>query len=401
MSKIDPTTDKNKPIPAPDADPGDFTSQVPTRKGVRKLSDLPRSIRDLSEEVGIDARQKCRAGSYFQVDHSAVFSRSGQAGLEVMAITDALERYDWLEDYFWSLVSPEADQYTKSAMTAPHGGYFIRALPGAKAHFPLQACLFMTRDGMAQNVHNIIIAEEGADLSILTGCVTGRSVRTGLHVGISEFYVKEGARISFTMIHNWAEGMVVRPRSAARIGEDGVFISNYFCIRPVRSLQMYPTALCAGRGAVARFNNVFLAPPGCTLDVGSRAVLGAEDCRAEILSRVATTGGDITARGQIAGEVPGVKAHLDCRGLILSPVGTIHAIPELVGKVRDVDISHEAAVGKIAEEEILYLMTRGLTAEEAVSAIVRGFLDVRIEGLPDSLRDDLDRAIGKAAGARM
>ena len=129
------------------------------------------------------------------------------------------------------------------------------------------------------------------------------------------------------------------------------------------------------------------------MDVGSRAILESRGCRAEIVSRAITTGGSIIARGHLVGQVPGVKGHLECRGLILSEEGVIHAIPELEGWVEGVDLSHEAAVGKIAEEEIEYLMARGLSRDDAVAVIVRGFLSVDIEGLPPELSAQMQQAI--------
>ncbi|GAF95938.1 unnamed protein product, partial [marine sediment metagenome] len=104
-------------------------------------------------------------------------------------------------------------------------------------------------------------------------------------------------------------------------------------------------------------------------------------------------GGNIIARGHLVGQVADVKGHLECRGLILSEKGAIHAIPELEGWVEGVDLSHEAAVGKIAEEEIEYLMARGLSRDDAVAVIVRGFLSVDIEGLPPELSAQMQRAI--------
>jgi Fe-S cluster assembly scaffold protein SufB len=321
-------------------------------------------------------------------------SSSYQSGLEVMSIKEALEKYDWLSEHWWNAVKVDTDKYTAQAEIKQTLGYFLRSLPGAKAEFPLQACLYMTQEGLAQNVHNVIIAEEGSELHIITGCTTASTVRSGLHIGVSEFYIKKGASVSFTMIHNWAEDMDVRPRSAAVVEEDGVFLSNYVCMKPVRSLQMYPAAYCVGENATVRFNNILYAPEGSNMDVGSRAFLRARGSRAEVVSRAITGGGDIIARGHLAGEVSGIKAHLECRGLILSEKGMIHAIPELEGRASDIDMSHEAAVGKIAEEEIRYLMARGLSPDEATSAIVRGFLDVEIKGLPEHLEREMKRAVG-------
>jgi Fe-S cluster assembly scaffold protein SufB len=136
-----------------------------------------------------------------------------------------------------------------------------------------------------------------------------------------------------------------------------------------------------------------VAVPGASLDVGSRALLNAKGAKTEIISRAITTGGKIIARGYIEGNAPEVKGHLECRGLILEDGGIIHAIPELKGTLAGIDLSHEAAVGKIAEEEVEYLMARGLTRTEATATIVRGFIRVDIEGLPPLLSAELRRAI--------
>jgi Fe-S cluster assembly scaffold protein SufB len=205
--------------------------------------------------------------------------------------------------------------------------------------------------------------------------------------------VKKNAKVTFTMIHNWAEDVVVRPRTGTIVEENGVFMSNYICMRPVKNLQTYPTTYCTGENATVRYNTILFAPEGSNMDVGSEVFLRAKGCRAEVIARAITKGGAIVTRGKLIGEVPGVRAHLECRGLILSERGSIVAIPELDGRVSGVDMSHEAAVGKIAEEEIQYLMTRGLTSEEATAAIIRGFLDVEIKGLPEHLREEIKKAV--------
>jgi Fe-S cluster assembly scaffold protein SufB len=382
-----------------DVDLNTYSELAEQHERISGLNVLPGDVKKKSESVGMDADETCRAGSYFQVDHSVILSSARESGLEVMSISDALKKYDWLDDYRWNMVKVDTDKYTAQAELKQSEGYFLRALPGAKAEFPIQACLYMSRDGMAQNVHNIVIAEEGAELHVITGCTTDVAVTSGLHVGISEFYIKKNAQITFTMIHNWSEEMIVRPRSAALVEENGLFLSNYICMKPVKNLQTYPTAYCVGENAIVRFNTILFAHEGSAMDVGSRVYLKARGSRAEVISRALTNGGDIIARGHLIGEVPGIKAHLECRGLMLSEKGTIHAVPELEGRVSNIEMSHEAAVGKIAEEEIHYLMARGLSSDEATAAIVRGFLDVKIKGLPDHLEKEMKRAISAGDGS--
>jgi Fe-S cluster assembly scaffold protein SufB len=334
-----------------------------------------------------------RSGTYIQMDNAPVHSSVMQEGIEVMAVSQALAKYDWMADYWWQAVAVDTDKYTANVELTQYDGYFIRALPGYKTIFPVQACLYLSKARLAQKVHNIIIAEENSELHIITGCTTASREDPGLHLGVSEFYIKRGAKVTFTMIHSWNPEVAVRPRTAAIVEENGLFLSNYVLMKPVRSLQMYPATRCVGENAVARYNSILVAAPGSSLDVGSRTLLNARGAKTEIISRAITTGGSITARGYIEGNAPDVKGHLECRGLILQGEGVIHAIPELKGTLAGIDLSHEAAVGKIAEEELEYLMARGLTRSEATATIVRGFLRVDIEGLPPMLSAELQRAV--------
>jgi Fe-S cluster assembly scaffold protein SufB len=378
-----------------DVDLKRYSDRLEEHSYVDDLAEINAADTEQMLKVGVDTGEKDRIGTFIQKDSSVLHCKAKQDGVEVMGITHAIKKHDWLKNYLWKGVSPDADKYTQQAKLKPTEGYFIRVLPGVKTAYPVQSCLYIAKEDSAQNVHNIVIAEEDSELHIITGCATAPHVVSGLHVGVSEFYIKKGAKLTFTMVHNWGEDVAVRPRTVAYVEEDGVLVSNYISLKHVRTLQMYPTTYLNGKGAVARFSSVLVAPTGSHLDIGSRVVLNAPETRAEIISRAITTGGTIIARGHLVGKYPGVKAHLECKGLILSD-GLIHAIPELEGHVAGVEMSHEAAVGKIALEEIEYLMARGLDEEAAISTIVRGFLNVDIEGLPPSLKKELDIAIAES-----
>lgn len=356
-----------------------------------QLCELPKEEQKRLIMAGLDVNQKERAGTFFQKDTSIIHCHSAQEGIQVLPIREALKQ-EWVNEYYWKLVPVDMDKFTAAVELNLHDGYVIRALPGSKSIYPVQACLYLDKEGLQQNVHNLIIAEEDSELHIITGCSTSPHMKRGVHVGISEFFVKKNAKLSFTMIHNWAEDMLVRPRSVAQVEEGGLFLNNYVCMKPVRSIQMYPTCHLVGKDAVARFYSIVSGSPGAEYDLGGRIFLREDGTKAEIVARTISNGGKIIARGHLIGEVPGVKAHLECKGLLLNG-GLIHAIPELEGRVDGVEMSHEAAVGKIAQEEINYLMSRGLGEEEATSTIVRGFLNVDIPGLPPQLRAEIDRVI--------
>ena len=377
-----------------DIDLSAYTSSTEEQPYQDNPSQLPAKAKEQMLRAGVmldDISQ--RSGTFIQTDNTPIHSSSQQEGIEVMAVSQALEKYDWMSDYWWQAVAVDADKYTANIELSQHNGYFIRALPGYKTIYPVQACLYLAKAQLAQKVHNVIIAEEDSELHIITGCTTASQKEPGLHMGVSEFYIKRGAKVTFTMIHSWNPEIAVRPRTAAIIEEDGLFLSNYVLMKPVRSLQMYPAARCVGENATVRYNSILVAAPGSSLDVGSRAILDAKGAKTEMISRAITTGGNIIARGYIEGNAPEVKGHLECRGLILHEEGMIHAVPELKGTLNGIDLSHEAAVGKIAEEEVEYLMARGLTRAEATATIVRGFLRVDIEGLPSLLSAELQRAI--------
>lgn len=376
-----------------DIDLGSFEQSAPDHAYVESLADISGLNSDRLAMAGVDVDTSERAGSFMQLDGSVIHAQALENGIEILGTAEALKKYDWLRDYYWEAVKPDQDKYTADVALNKFDGYFMRAMSGSKAIYPLQACMYIREPRFVQRVHNIIIAEENSELHVIAGCASEHEIEAGLHLGVTEFYIKKNAKLTFTMVHNWQENMEVRPRSASIVEENGLFISNYVCMEPLKSLQMYPVAVLKGQNATVRLNSILVALQGIEMDVGGKVIMNAEGSKAEIISRAITKGGTIMARGHLIGAAEKVKAHLECRGLILSERGTIHAVPELEGHVGDVEMSHEAAVGKIAQEEIEYLMARGFTEEEATSIIVRGFLNVKIDGLPKQLQEEIDKMV--------
>lgn len=336
---------------------------------------------------GIDLSERNRSASFFQEDAQIKLFRSFSDSVDIINTNDALEKLPTAKEYFgknFRLLNRDFPPDTQ-------GGYFILVKEGKTVELPIQACLFLKSQGFQQKVHNLIIVEEGAKVHLITGCSASYSANEGFHLGISEFFVKKGAYLNFTMIHSWKEDVSVQPISIANVEEGAEFISNYVCLRPVKKIVMYPTAVLSGDNARVSFNSLILAYPNSFLDIGSRAILKSKGTQAEIIARAVSLGGKIIARGHLKAENKDVRAHLECRGLILSEKGTIHAIPEMESDFRDVDMSHEAAIGKISKDKIEYLCSRGFTEKEAQSIIVRGFMDVEILGIPDLLKKEIEK----------
>ena len=361
------------------------------------VDDLESSdYRRYMEKVGVVADEINRSGTLLFIDNAPSHCHAvEQEGLEMMSVKEALKAHEGLKDYMWKAVDPTKDKYTAKSYLEDADGYFIRVKAGYHIKAPVQTCMMLDTDRSIQNVHNIVIVEDDASLEIITGCSTAHHANDALHVGVSEMYIGDNSSLSFSMIHSWGKQTGVRPRSATVVGRNSTFTNNYVILNPVGSLQSFPSATLA-EGASAMYNTMAIAHEGSDIDTGGMVYLNGRKSNAQIMSRSISMGGSMCARGRLIGNSPDVKAHLECRSIILKDGGSTRAIPELEAHVADVEMTHEAAVGKIAQDQIEYLMSRGLSEDDAVSMIVRGFLSGSINGLPVELQNELDDAIAKA-----
>lgn len=405
LSEIQSRAEKakeKKAVFGPDIDLSQYKKHIERGK-IESLESLSRQEKEAAVMTGISLKEEYRAGSYMQVDQSVVYeslNKAYEGQLEIMSTTDALNKYDWLEEYFWKSVPVDQDKYTAQAALNMTHGYFIRVFPHQKPQYPVQSCLLVAENYVSQNVHNIIIVEEGAELQVITGCTLSKSDAEGIHLGISEFYVKKGGKLFFTMIHNWADNFHVRPRTWAVVEEDGAFVSNYVLLQPVKSIQAFPVAYLKGDRASAKFNTVVYGLKDSYIDLGSRIILEGKDTRGESVARtIAADESIIYARGDLVAKTKDYcLAHLDCRGILFSNKAKIYAIPQLVsdGSLK-AELSHEASIGPIAEEQVEYLMSRGISREDAVSVITSGFLNLDIPYIPEFLDKNIKEVIKATA----
>lgn len=381
-----------------DIDIEEFKIEEPgEHESVESLEEIPKKYQNTLLQVGVDPKSEERGGSFMMMGQSEIIAQSNTESIELLNIRDALEKYDWLSDYMWNAIDVDTDKYTAETALGDPGGFFIRAKPGAKTVFPIQACMFIGDERLAQKAHNIVIAEEGSEIHMITGCATGTDVSSALHIGVSEFYIKKDAKISYTMVHNWGEQVEVRPRTAIILDENATYVNNYILTSPVKTIQSYPTAYCKGDNSKVLFQSIMGGQKDSILDLGSRVILEGKGSSAEMISRaVSKDQSQIYSRGHLAGKTQKCKGHLECHGLVLSDDSMIYAVPELEGSATELEMSHEAAVGKISEEEVQYLTSRGLSEEEAASMIVRGFLSMDITGLPPELAAETKRMLDQS-----
>lgn len=337
--------------------------------------------------VGIDVKTRYRAGTFIQFDEKIIKTLAGVSCVKILSLEEAKEEFgeEWLKKYYWRALSVDTDMFTAFVELYGRGGYVIIVEKNCKVEKPLQACLYLATESFLQTPHNIIVIEDGAEANLITGCTVG--AHRGAHLGISEFYVGKKAKLTFTMIHSWGPSVDVRPRTGVVVDEEGVFISNYISLRPVNTVQTFPKAVLKGEKASATFNTLIYGLGRSFYDLGAKIVLKAPKTSGQISSKVvASASSTIISRGLIVAEADDVKGHYECRGLMLSNKASIRTIPELETKVRNAELTHEAAIGRVNVNELAYLMSRGFTEEEAVAMIVKGFLEPEIPGLPYTLK---------------
>ena len=358
----------------------------------------PEEAREL-EQVGVVVDSQERSGTYILNDDHSQCSPIVVGGLELLPIAYALKKYDWLSEYFWQLVSPDKDEITREIAAQPEPqGFFLRVRKGSKITMPFQAALHMTSPDSTQAVHNLVIVEEDGELNFITGCVSGHHVHRGLHLAVTETFVGRSATVTNSMVHNWGPGIKVRPRAATLVEENGTFVSNYVSLEPAGDIQMDPLTILKGDNATARFYTVILGSADSLIDTGGTILLQGKNTSAEVVQRAVSVGGHMIQRGLIVGENAS-KGHVDCSGMLMgkAEAGSIKAVPGIESKHADAQLSHEASIGKIAQEQISYLQAHGMDEAEAVSMILRGFLTQGVVGLGEDLdariRDITDLAL--------
>jgi Fe-S cluster assembly scaffold protein SufB len=361
-------------------------------KGRGMKQQLDDVTKEALKKVAYDETQD-RSASFLVTDWEVIDTHSATKALEVLPIQMALEKYEWLGELMFTLVPEDKDEYVKKVASSDVLlGYFIRVKAGEKVALPVYTCYMINSDQFTQCTHNIVIAEEGSELHLINGCTSNAHVLAGRHLGVTEYFIKDNATVTSTMIHSWGKEVEVYPRSAAQVGKHAKFVSNYVALGSVKALQMDPLAHIE-EGGLGEFYSVVYAPEGSRFDIGSTSILDGDGASTEIISRVVSNGGKVITRGKIIGKHPNSRGAMACNGLLLNKRGYIHAIPELLGEDPHLELSHEASVGMISKDELAYLMASGIEEEKAKSLIIEGFLDLKIPSLPEYLQRQINTII--------
>jgi len=386
---------------------------APVHKPIKSLASLDDVRKMRIQTVGQRPDEGERTGSHLQEDTTATylsFTKLAEQilfpkypdGLVVKNFDDAVKEHSWIQKYVNNIVPMNLDKFTAWCAAYSTGGVFVWVKEGVRVEWPLQACFYMETMDLAQLVRILIIADPNSKIHLISGCAAHPTCDRTLHGCITEIYVGKGAEVTLSVIHNFKPTSNIVPKIGAIVEDGGSHMENYILTSAVESTQLYPTVILRGEGAKTSMRSLMFGLGKSDIDVGSAILFNGENTSGEIISRaVVMDEASLKARGSLRAFRRNVRGHLECRALLLSDKAEAVAYPTLRSTVSDAQLTHEAAVGKIAEEQLLYLMSRGLSREEATSMIARGFLDTDIPGLPPLLQAEIKRLISSTASEVM
>jgi Fe-S cluster assembly protein SufB len=385
------------PLPTwgPDLTPLDTESIIyyvdPNAKESKDWKDVPEEIKRTFDKLGIpEAEKSVLAGVGAQYDSNIVYHRL-KSDLEAKGVIFenmdiALIKYpEMVKKYFMTSCIPlTTHKFTMLHAAVWSGGTFIYVPKNVKVELPLQAYFRMNAEKGGQFEHTLIIVDEGAELTYLEGCSSPRYQESSLHAGCVEIHVLPNAKMKYISIENWSRNVYNLNTKRAIVHRD----ANIKWVNSntgSRCTMLYPMSVLIGEGASSESVGMAFAGPGQNQDTGSKVLHAAPNTTSYIDSKSLSKGGGIaTYRGlvHITPQAKNSRAFMKCNGLILDKESKSDAIPVLKIENSEVEAAHEATVGKIGDEEIFYLMSRGLNHNEAVQMIVAGFLEPITKALP-------------------
>lgn len=352
--------------------------------------DVPEDIKKTFDLLGIpEAEKTSLAGVGAQYDSEVVYHSIKEELVKQGVIytdmeTAIKEHEEIVKEYFMKCVTPNDHKFVALHGSVWSGGSFVYVPEGVNVDIPLQSYFRLNSPGAGQFEHTLIIVEKGAKLHFIEGCSAPKYNVTNLHAGCVELYVKEGATLRYSTIENWSKNMLNLNTKRAIVEKNGTieWISGSF---GSKISMLYPMSILKGEGAKAEFTGVSFAGKGQHLDTGAKVVHAAPNTSSTINSKsISKNGGKAIYRGvvKVNENAYNSKSMVSCESLMLDNKSKSDTIPVIDLMNDDVEIGHEAKIGKISDEAIFYLMTRGLSEEEAKAMIVRGFVEPISKELP-------------------
>jgi Fe-S cluster assembly protein SufB len=362
----------------------------PTAGQVDAWEELPESVKQTYEKLGIpEAERKYLAGVTAQYESEVVYHRN-RADLEAQGVlfsdmdTAVREYPDIVQRWFGTLIPPADNKFAALNSAVWSGGSFIYVPPGVEVSMPLQAYFRINAENMGQFERTLIIADEGAKVHYIEGCSAPVYTSDSLHSAVVELVALPGSRITYTTIQNWSPNVfnLVTKRARAEAEAHVEWIDGNI---GSRLTMKYPSVYLMGPKASGEVLSVAYAGAGQHQDAGAKMVHAAPETTSKIVSKsISKDGGRTSYRGLVRVEegATGARSHVQCDALILDQDSRSDTYPYQEIGERDARIGHEATVSKVADEQLFYLRSRGLTAEQAIGMVVNGFIEPVTRTLP-------------------
>ena len=363
----------------------------PKSKMSAKWSEVPKDIKDTFERLGIpQAEQKSLAGVGAQYDSELVYhnvrAEVAAQGVVYTDLESAMhgEYAEMIRTHFMHLVKPQEHKFAALHGAVWSGGSFVYVPKGVSVTIPLQSYFRLNAPGAGQFEHTLIIVDEGAYLHFIEGCSAPKYNVANLHAGCVELYVGKNAKLRYSTIENWSKNMYNLNTKRAIVEEGGTieWVSGSL---GSHVSYLYPMSILKGDDSRMEFTGITFAGEGQNLDTGAKVVHTGKRTSSYINTKsISKDGGISTFRSsvQIGKQASGSKASVSCQSLMLDDISRSDTVPAMDIRTRDANVGHEAKIGRISDEAVFYLMSRGISEEDARAMIVSGFADDVSKELP-------------------
>jgi len=373
----------------------------PTEKDAKSWDDVPDTIKNTFDKLGIpEAEQKFLAGVGAQYESEMVYhsiqEHLEKQGVIFLSIEDGLRQYpDLFREYFGTVIPIEDNKFAALNSAVWSGGSFVYVPKGIKVDLPLQAYFRLNVANIGQFERTLIIADEGAQVHYVEGCTAPQYTTDSFHSGVIEIVVKKNARVRYSTIQNWSTNVYNLVTQRAIVHEGGTM--EWVDANLGSKVTMkYPSCYLVGPGAHGEILSMAFAGPGQHQDAGGKVVHFAPHTSSKITSKsISKGGGRASYRGllKVYKGADDVRSNVVCDALLLDPQSRSDTYPYIEIDEEDVTIGHEASVSKVGEEQLFYLMSRGLSEEEATTMVVSGFIEPLVKELPMEYAVEMNRLI--------
>ncbi len=373
----------------------------PTDKESNAWDAVPAEIKKTFDRLGIpEAERKFFAGSEAQYDSEVVYSHVKKEleaqGVVFVSMDGAVREYPELVKRHFGTVVPYTDNKYAALNTATwSGGSFIYVPKGVKVRMPLQAYFRINAEKAGQFERTLIIADDGSDVTYVEGCTAPIYLSASLHAAVVEIIAKKGAHVRYVTVQNWSKNVYNLVTQRAFAYEDAS-VEWTDCNIGSKLNEKYPSVYLKGRGAKGSVLSVAVAGEGQTQDSGGKIYHMAPDTTSQIVSKSVSSGNGITTyRGllHVDRNATNIKSSVRCNALLLDEASETNTLPCMEVLCDDATVTHEASAGKISEDQLFYLMSRGLSADDAIATVVLGFLEPLAKALPLEYSLELKRLI--------